>query len=90
MRNSKHKKIKGIAKWLDKKVEKNKHKIEKFGFWGLVLFVGIPLPGTGAWTGCLIAALLNMRKVGCQKHLYCLKQFRILNFVLHQYSPPFP
>ena len=60
MRNSKHKKIKGVAKWLDKKVDKNKHKIEKFGFWGLVLFVGIPLPGTGAWTGCLIAAVLEM------------------------------
>lgn len=60
MRNSKHKKIKGVAKWLDKKVEKNKHKIEKLGFWGLVLFVGIPLPGTGAWTGCLIAACLEM------------------------------
>ena len=37
-----------------------KSQIEKFGFWGLVLFVGIPLPGTGAWTGCLIAAVLNM------------------------------
>jgi uncharacterized membrane protein len=60
MRNSKHKKIKGIAKWLDKKVDKNKDKIEKLGFWGLVLFVGIPLPGTGAWTGCLIASVLEM------------------------------
>ena len=29
--------------------------------WGLVLFVGIPLPGTGAWTGSLIAALLGMK-----------------------------
>ena len=58
MRNSK--KFKKIAKWLDKKVEKNKDKIEKFGFWGLVLFVGIPLPGTGAWTGCLVAAVLEM------------------------------
>ena len=56
----KSKKFKKIAKWLDNKVEKNKEKIEKFGFWGLVLFVGIPLPGTGAWTGCLIAAVLEM------------------------------
>ena len=38
----------------------------------------------------MFAALLYMGKVGCQKHLYHLKQFRILNFVLHQYSPPFP
>ncbi len=58
MRKSKH--FSKIAKWLDEKVEKHKHQIEKYGFWGLVLFVGIPLPGTGAWTGCLIASVLNM------------------------------
>ena len=62
MRNSKRKKIKGIAKWLDKKVDKHKGQIEKYGYWGLVLFVGIPLPGTGAWTGCLIASVLEMDK----------------------------
>ena len=62
MRNSKSKKISGIAKWLDKKVEKHKGQIEKYGYWGLVLFVGIPLPGTGAWTGCLIASVLEMDK----------------------------
>lgn len=56
------KKLKKIAEWLDKKVEKNRNKIEKFGFWGLVLFVGIPLPGTGAWTGCLVASVLEMDK----------------------------
>jgi uncharacterized membrane protein len=56
------KKLKKIANWLDKKVEKNRSKIEKFGFFGLVLFVGIPLPGTGAWTGCLVASVLEMDK----------------------------
>ncbi|MBP5678298.1 MAG: small multi-drug export protein [Bacilli bacterium] len=56
----KGKRLSKVAKWLDKKVEKRKGKIEKYGFWGLVLFVGIPLPGTGAWTGCLIAAVLEM------------------------------
>lgn len=49
-----------IANWLDKKVENKKDQIERLGFWGLVLFVGIPLPGTGAWTGCLIASVLEM------------------------------
>lgn len=58
MRTSKH--FSKIAKWLDKKVNKHKASIEKYGFWGLVLFVGIPLPGTGAWTGCLIASVLEM------------------------------
>lgn len=60
MRNSEH--FSKIANWLDEKVNKHKSQIEKYGFWGLVLFVGIPLPGTGAWTGCLIAAVLNMNK----------------------------
>lgn len=58
MRNSKH--LKCVASWLDKKVDKHKSSIEKYGFWGLVLFVGIPLPGTGAWTGSLIASVLEM------------------------------
>lgn len=49
-----------FALWLRNKADKNKGKIEKAGFWGLVLFVGIPLPGTGAWTGSLVAAMLHM------------------------------
>jgi uncharacterized membrane protein len=60
MRNSKH--FSRLAKWLDKKVEKRKGQLEKYGYLGLVLFVGIPLPGTGAWTGCLIASVLEMDK----------------------------
>lgn len=50
-----------VAIWVRQKADKNKSQIEKFGFWGLVLFVGIPLPGTGAWTGSLVAALLHMK-----------------------------
>ena len=49
-----------FANWLDKKVQKHRKSIETVGFWGLVLFVGIPLPGTGAWTGCLVATLLEL------------------------------
>ena len=62
MRNSKVKFFNKIANWLDEKVEKHKGQIEKFGYLGVVLFVGIPLPGTGAWTGTLIASVLNMDK----------------------------
>lgn len=36
-------------------------KIQKYRLWGLLLFVGIPLPGTGAWTGALIADLFDIR-----------------------------
>ena len=60
MRNVKF--FKKFVLWLDNKVEKKKGQIEKFGFWGVVSFVGIPLPGTGAWTGALIAAMLDMNK----------------------------
>ncbi len=60
MRNSKIKWINKVALWLDKKAKKNHDKIEKYGYWGLVLFVGIPLPGTGAWTGCLAASVFEM------------------------------
>ena len=40
---------------------KNKAKIQKYGFWGLILIVAIPLPGTGVWSGSLAAALLDLR-----------------------------
>ena len=46
---------------LENKAMSKKDQIEKYEFWGLVLFVGIPLPGTGAWTGAVIAALLDMK-----------------------------
>ena len=46
---------------LEAKAMSKSDKIEKAQFWGLVLFVGIPLPGTGAWTGSLIAALLGIK-----------------------------
>ena len=43
------------------KSEKNKEKILKYEKWGLLIFVAIPLPGTGAWSGALVAGLLGMR-----------------------------
>ena len=58
MRKSKH--FSGNANWQDKKKKKNKGQIEKYGYLGIVIFVGIPLPGTGAWTGSLIASVLEM------------------------------
>lgn len=50
-----------VALWLENKVEKNKEKITKYEKLGLFLFVAIPLPGTGAWTGSLVASFLEMR-----------------------------
>ena len=50
-----------LANWLFGKVEKHRGSIEKYAFWGLTLFVAIPIPGTGAWTGSLVAALIDMK-----------------------------
>ena len=54
--------FKGMVTKLETKAMNKKYQIERLQYIGLLLFVGIPLPGTGAWTGCLIAALLNMDK----------------------------
>lgn len=55
------KKLKPLVEKLEHKAMNKSANIEKYEFWGLVAFVGIPLPGTGAWTGALIAALLGIR-----------------------------
>lgn len=46
---------------LENKAHDKKGMVEKFEFLGLVLLVAIPLPGTGAWTGALVAAMMDMR-----------------------------
>ena len=50
-----------IADFLLKRVEKKRDKIEKYSFWGLCLFIAVPLPVTGAWTGSLVAAVIGMK-----------------------------
>ena len=62
MRKSSLKFLNKLASYIDAKIAKHKDSIEKYDFWGLALFVGIPLPGTGAWTGCIIASALQMDK----------------------------
>ncbi len=56
--------IGGICRWCLEKGEKGGRQLEaKAGkglYWALLLFVGIPVPGTGAWTGTLAASILNM------------------------------
>ena len=50
-----------IAGWVEEKAHKHSEGIRKYGALGLYLFVAIPIPGTGAWTGALIAALFDIR-----------------------------
>ncbi len=57
-------KTKSFGKLVDKlenKADKHRDKIDKYRLWGLFLLVAVPLPGTGAWTGALVAALMDIR-----------------------------
>ena len=49
-----------VVRYCEEKADKNKDKIDKYGLWGLLLLVAVPLPGTGAWTGALVAALMKL------------------------------
>lgn len=61
MSKSKVKFFNKISNFLFEKVEKKRDKIEKYSFWGLCLFIAIPLPVTGAWSGSLVAAVIGMK-----------------------------
>ena len=54
-------KLNSLVDKLEKKAHLKGKKMQKYQYLGLWLFVAIPLPGTGAWTGCLAAAFLEMR-----------------------------
>ena len=51
-----------VVSALEARAESKGGTIEKYGKWGLLVFVAIPAPGTGAWTGSLAAALLDLEK----------------------------
>lgn len=50
-----------LVNWLEKRTMKKAEKVNKYSGLALCIFVAIPLPGTGAWTGAMIAAMLDMR-----------------------------
>lgn len=53
--------LNGLVDRMEKKAHRKGQKVQRYQTFGLWLFVAIPLPGTGVWTGCLAAAFLNMR-----------------------------
>ena len=55
------KKLDLLVSKLEARAESKSDVVQKYAFWGLFILVAIPLPGTGAWTGALVAAMLNMR-----------------------------
>ena len=54
-------KLNSIVLRMERKADKNKDVVLRYEFWGLVILVAIPLPGTGAWTGALVAAMMDMQ-----------------------------
>ena len=54
-------KLDGLVTRLEQRAKKKSDVVLRYAFWGLVVLVAIPLPGTGAWTGALVAAMLDMR-----------------------------
>ncbi len=54
-------KIGALVEKLERRAEQKSDVVKKYAGIGLLLLVAIPLPGTGAWTGALVAALMNMR-----------------------------
>ena len=52
--------LRRLVEWCERKADAKSDKIRKYAYWGVYLFVALPLPGTGAWMGALISALLNM------------------------------
>ena len=54
--------VRKFAAWGDARAERKSKEMDKKGLLGLFLFVAVPLPGTGVWTGCAIASLLKMNK----------------------------
>ena len=53
--------LNGLVTKLENRALSKQETVQKYAFWGLFLFVAIPLPGTGAWTGALIAAMMDMK-----------------------------
>ena len=54
--------LKKAIDWFKNKTLKKKDLIEKYGYLGILIFVAVPLPGSGAWTGCFLAILLGLEK----------------------------
>lgn len=80
-----------ISDSTSKRISTESSAMERGAFWGLLLFVLLPLPGTGAWTGALVASLFNFPKLksfisialgvlGCGV-IMCLASYGVLGFL---------
>lgn len=58
--NARSARCRRLAAFIERHADKRAPAVQRGAFWGLALFVAVPLPETGAWSGALIAALLDM------------------------------
>lgn len=53
--------LKPAVSWIERHADKKGDQVRKYSLLGLFILVAIPLPGTGVWTGSLVAAVLDLR-----------------------------
>ena len=70
-----------FAEWSERRVLKQKGVLEKYELIGLAVLVAIPLPGTGAWTGAMLAGLLDWPQASC---IFSMEFSKELSKVLFQ------
>ena len=58
---SKSERLGRLVRKFEEKADKKKDQVVRYEFWGLMILVAVPLPGTGAWTGTLAASILDMK-----------------------------
>ena len=63
--------LEGFISGMEAKAHSKKELVLKYKFWGLLLLVAIPLPGTGAWTGALVATVMDLRLKSALPAIFC-------------------
>ena len=63
--------LEGLISKMEAKADSKKDLVLKYKFWGLLLLVAIPLPGTGAWTGALVATVMDLRLKSAMPAIFC-------------------
>ena len=64
-------KLDGFITKLEKRAESKRELVQRYKFWGLLILVAVPLPGTGAWTGALVATVLDLRLARSLPAIFC-------------------
>lgn len=63
--------LKRFIGWIDKITSKNSEKIQKFGPLAIFAYVAVPIPGTGTWTGSIIAGVINLKPRNIIISVFC-------------------